>query len=174
MKQLAYGMLLFIACMTTFAATDKNVLKPKITLNHLKTIEAKELNGDELYFDITEMRANEPGKFYRIPEHPIHWSSSQLTKLKKVKLWSEEIQPGKIVILLFSLMEEDDTPFNPDDMIGVVRVELKNKDGVLSVHWTIPNRAVGPVTIKGEKGDIQKFSLNSEDGSYEVFLSLEK
>ncbi|GGI86395.1 hypothetical protein [Legionella impletisoli] len=172
MKWNVWGLLFAFFLIPIVHADKATVLKPSIILTHIDTVRAHEQGGDELYFDVSVIRANQPREFFRIPKHPIHWPSLLSSKIKEVILWSEPIQPNETVILLLALMDEDPTPINPDDLIGLIRVELKNKNGQLQVHWTIPNRSVGPVTIAGKKGDIQKFELFGEHGQYDVYLSL--
>jgi len=172
MKQITGILLAFF--LLSAHAEETGTIKPAVMLNHIKTVEAAERTGDELYFDISVLRADMPREFYRIPDHPVHWPSSLSHKIKDVSLWSEEIKPGHTVILLLSLMDQNLNPLNPDDLIGVIRLELKNKDGELNAEWSLPNRPSGPVTIAGKKGDIQKFELYDKYGQYEVFLSLQK
>lgn len=154
------------------AESKKTTLKPALILNHLKPVKLNEKSGDELYMDIGVYRAQKQGRFYRIPKFPKNWPSSHLDKIKKITLWSEPVKAGERVILIVSLLEQDITPMNPDDLIGSMRVDMKNEDGVLSVQWSIPNRSTGPVTILGEHGNIERFELLSDKGEYEAYLSL--
>ncbi|WP_133129969.1 hypothetical protein [Legionella yabuuchiae] len=174
MKWNAWGLLLAIFFTPIIYADNVDVITPKIMLNHIDTVRAQEELGDELYFDVTVINANQPREFFRIPKFPIHWPSSLSSKIKQVTLWSDPLKPNQTVILLLGLMDQDPEPLNPDDLIGLIRVTLKNNKGQLQVHWTIPNRTTGPVTIAGKKGDIQKFELYGEQGQYDVYLSLEQ
>ena len=178
MKQQYWLVLLGVMIVSNLFAADKmaeakkTTLKPALILNHLKPIKLTEKSGDELYMDIGVYRAQKKGRFYRVPKFPGNWPSSHLDKIKKVTLWSEPVKEGERVILIVSLLEQDMTPMNPDDLIGSMRVDLKNEKGVLNVQWSIPNRTTGPVTILGEDGHIERFELLSEKGEYQVYLSL--
>ncbi|STX93816.1 Uncharacterised protein [Legionella londiniensis] len=171
------GFLFFSTAALAEKAPDspqKNTIKPTLILNHLKPLKHQETGGDELYMDIGVYRAQKEGRFFRIPEFPKNWPSSQSDKIKKIPLWSEPIKDGETVILILSLLEQDVTPMNPDDLLGIMRVKLKNEKGTLNVQWSIPNRSVGPSTVMGEGGNIEKFELFSEEGQYEVYLSLKQ
>ncbi|WP_133126722.1 hypothetical protein [Legionella nagasakiensis] len=172
MKRIYWGGFLSLLFLSAAFAANEQVLKPSLILNHLKVAAPHTQAGDELYFDITAFWADKPRKYYQVPKPPKYWASIESDKINSVSLWSEPVKPGQVVILLISLMDIDVLPMNPDDMLGIIRVRLKNVDGVLHATWSIPNRSVGPETIMGQTGDIQKFELSGASGKYEVYLSL--
>lgn len=171
MKRMFIGLMLAL-CSPLSLAHAKPVLKPELVLDHIKAIQTRERRGDQVYLDISTYRANQPTRYHRIPKHPIHWQSALIDKIKSVPLWSEEIKEGQEVILIISLMEQDLPSINPDDLIGSIRVKLKNKRGQLRVQWSLPNRVGGPIFIAGEYGQIEKFQLFDEQNQYEVYLFL--
>lgn len=153
-------------------AMQSQVIKPKVLLKQIKEIKSQERQGDELYFDVTVIRAGKPKAYYRIPSHPMQWSSNVVSKVKNISLWSEKIQPGHSAVLLLSLMEQDSKPFNPDDLIGVIRIVIENKDGNVKAQWTLPNQLNSDE--KNASSGVKKFSLSGARGQYDVFLSLKK
>ncbi|AHE66357.1 hypothetical protein [Legionella oakridgensis] len=173
MKRMFCWLLLSLLYLPVAFAADEQILKPILILNHIKVIAPHEQKGDELYFDITAFWADKPRKYYQVPKPPRYWASADSDKINSVPLWSEPLKPGQVVILLISLMDIDVLPMDPDDLIGIVRVKLKNENGVLHAIWSIPNRSIGPETIMGQKGEIQKFELSGPYGDYEIYLSLQ-
>lgn len=153
-------------------AVNNQVIKPNLSLNQIKVIKEGEWFGENLYFDISVLRINQSTQYIRIPEFPLGWPSSSTNTLKQTTLWSEPIESGKKVILIVSLMDQDSKPLNPDDVIGLIRIELKNEKGNLHARWSMPNQKSAPVI--GTIGTIQKFELSNIHGHYEVYLSLDK
>ncbi len=126
--------------------------------------------GDDLYFDISVLRSKKPTQYIRIPEFPFHLPSSKINTLKSTRLWSEPIKSGEKVILIVSMMDQDSKPLNPDDVIGLIRVELKNEKGSLHLKWSMPNQKSEPVNWAINTP--QKFLLSNANGQYELYLSV--
>jgi hypothetical protein len=110
----------------------------------------------------------------RLPSKPFHEPSKLIGQFSKVRLWSEPLKVGETVTIVVSLIETDDTPLNPDDLIGLVRVKLKNEAGILQTTWDMPNHQAAAITSKDQSGKVQKFELNGEGSQYELYLSLMK
>ncbi|OHE77603.1 MAG: hypothetical protein A3F67_02950 [Verrucomicrobia bacterium RIFCSPHIGHO2_12_FULL_41_10] len=152
-----------------FAANNQPI-QSNLILNQIKVIKEGDWLSDDLYFDISVLRANRPTQYIRLPEFPLYWPASQVNALKSTVLWSEPIKSGQKIILIVSLMDQDSKPLNPDDVIGLIRVELKNEKGDLHMQWSMPNQKSVPVN--GTINTIQKFELFNVNGHYEVYLSL--
>lgn len=149
---------------------NTQVLHPKLVLDHIKMIEAGETLRDNLYFDIKVLRANQNSEYIRVPEIPLNWPSSSIIALQSVPLWSGPLEKGQKVTLIASLMDEDATPLNPDDVIGLIRVELINKNGTVQAKWSMPNQKT--TTTEASADEVQKFNLSGANGHYEVYLKL--
>lgn len=165
------GLFLLAGLFSSFVNAADTELKPRLVLDHLKVIQAQEKDGDELYFDVSVYRANQAVRYLRIPAKPIHWPSQLMDNVSKVTLWSEPLKAGETVTLIVSLMESDALPFNPDDLIGLVRVKLKNAKGVLQISWGMPNRYDGPAKMASQSST-QKFDMLGEGARYNLYLSL--
>lgn len=172
MKWSHVGFLIGLLFSASIFAINNQTIKPNLLLNQIQVVNEGELLGDSLYFDITIVRINQPTQYIRIPEYPLHLPSFKAKALKPTTLWSESIDNGKKVILVISLMEQDSKPFNPDDLIGSIRIELKNENGHLNAIWSIPNQKSAPSI--GMIKTIQKFELSNRHGQYNVYLSLDK
>ncbi|RUR29233.1 hypothetical protein [Legionella qingyii] len=160
-----------VFCFSSMAfAVDNQELSPKLILNQIKMIKEGELLGDDLYFDISVLRIKQPTQYIRIPEFPLHFPSSKINTLQPTLLWSDPIKSGEKVILIVSLMDQDSKPFNPDDVIGLIRVELKNEKGNLHLQWSRPNQKSAP--MNWPINTTQKFLLSNANGQYELYLSI--
>ncbi|MGM9455282.1 hypothetical protein ACTAZI_18335 [Legionella bozemanae] len=171
MKWSYLGLLAGLFFSTAVFSINNQVIKPTLILNEIKVVREGEWLGDNLYFDISVLRLNQQTQYIRIPEFPLRWPSSKINVLKSKKLWSESIASGERIILIVSLMDQD-SKINPDDVIGVIRIELKNENGDLYARWRMPNQESAPKigTIK----KIQKFEFSNDHGHYEVYLSIDK
>lgn len=156
-----------------FAANKGTELKPSLILKHIKIIKTGEPAGDELYFDISTYRAGKPTHYARIPELPGHWISQIMDKVRGITLWSEPLAPGEAVTVILSLNEADAAPWNNDDMIGSIKIQLKNEKGTLQARWSLPNRSDSLITTSGPAGDIHSFELMSGNGNYEISIRLQ-
>lgn len=172
MKRIAW--FFFMSLMTSVLFAADTSLKPRLLLDHLNVIQAQEMDGDELYFDISVYRANKTVEYIRVPAKPEHFPSQLASKLSKIPLWSAPVKEGETVTLLVSLMESDASIFNPDDLIGIVRLQLKNAGGVLQSRWNMPNQGAGFKKLSKHRTGVKKFNLAGEGAHYEVYLSLER
>ncbi len=144
------------------------VLQPRLILDKMKVITPTEREGDELYFDISIYQPNQPTQYLRVPAKPVTWSLKAVDNLKQVSLWSQPLQSGQSITLVVSLLDSDGSVLNPDDLIGSMRVDLKNEKGKLQTNWSMPNR----VERLGKQA-MQKFELTGA-GRYDVYLSVNK
>ncbi len=186
------GILIIVAVVAIslfmFVSSPRNkqaegAVKPELVLNQIKVVtkQEQEADGDELYLTLS---AREGAEFTRIPAKPDHWLSRQIDSIKNVSLWSKPIAEGESVTLVIELNEQDAEPMNPDDLLGIMRVQLKNEKGSLTVHWDIPNRSGidAPKKMDGEladtmsqeSGKVQKFDLVNDGAHYEVYLSVKE
>lgn len=170
-KKLWLGVVGLVMVSSVFAKND--ALSTRLVFDHMKVVKASEHDGDELYFDVSVYQLNQPTQYIRIPEKPMHWLSQLLAKNTPVTLWTGSVSPKHPVTLVVSLMDADMSKMNPDDVIGSMRVELKNHDGKLVAYWSLPNRHDAPVMTSSIKENTHEFALiTSKNGTYEVYFSL--
>lgn len=160
-------------------------IKPELVLDKIRLVKTQERDGDELYFTLSARVGNKPTKYIRIPVKPEHWLSGKISTVKKVHLWSEPLVDGQSVTVIVELNEQDSGgPLDPDDLLGVMRVKLKNEHGELRVLWDIPNQTGENAAKKtaGETADTHavephhthKFDLQNNEAHYEVHMSMSK
>lgn len=148
------------------AQDEKMVIK----LDVIEKIHAQEKGGDELYFSITEFPSKGRPSHYQIPEFPSHWLSEHLKGVQNVILWekaSKECEPVKVII---SLVEEDLPPWNIDDLLGSIELNVKCENGKLATQWNIPNKENTAVI-----GNVNNaFSFSGKNAEYHAIFSFEK
>lgn len=133
---------------SAFAAeVSPAVIHPSISLSSLKAIKTQESNGDELYLTVTEYPSVGQSSHKQFPQYPEYWPSAKLSQVSNVPLWNKELKSGESVILIISLIEQDVPPFNPDDLIGTVRVTMKNNNGKLESSWVVQDEKTKPVQL---------------------------
>lgn len=173
------GLLLFMTVPASKVVSRASDVTPELVLDKVKVISTQEKHGDELYITLSVRDPQTPTQYFRIPEAPDHWLSEKIDEIKHVNLWSKPIASGQSVIVLVELNEQDATPLDPDDLIGVIRVRLLNDNGTLKVRWELPNQkaSVGAQTnaVGVSKSGLQeKFVLENQGGQYEMYLSVKQ
>lgn len=145
-----------------------------IVLNYIKLIHTQEHAGDELYIDLGLFGTNQMRQYARIPHAPLYWPSDKLSELKDLQLWSGVVSPDQTLHLEVSLIETDSSMFNPDDLLGTVRISLSNHQGIITAQWSMPNHPNGPQEFPTTSTGPQTFILTDGLGKYEVGLSFKR
>lgn len=139
-----------------------------VQLDSIQRFERQEERGDELYFNITEYSNMTAPRFYQVPRFPTHWLSQYLEKVQNVTLWEKNLQDGESVQIIFSLVERDAPPWNVDDLIGSVKLNLRLERNELKREWRIPNKEItSPV-----EGKNTSYYFEGDDGKYRVKFRL--
>jgi len=147
-------------------------LSVSIRMLSLKVVQMGEQHGDEVYIMITEYPTKGKAHTYHIPTHPLYWPAEHLEKINNIKLWEGQLSKGIASTIVFSFLEKDAPPWNTDDLIGEVKVHVKNVDGKLESKWVLPGRTDTPTLVPSKYGEAQKIELLGEHGHYEVYLLL--
>ena len=143
-------------------------LQVSVKLSQIERVRAQEKSGDELYFSVTEYPSKGRPHNDVVPEYPLHWLSDHLKELKDVVLWEKLVKEGEGSSVILSLIEQDAPPWDMDELIGTVKLNLKNEKGKLKKEWTIPNRAdTEPV-----KAHENEFLLMGSGAEYHVVLKV--
>lgn len=143
-------------------------LEPQLNLIAIKSIRASESQGDELYFTVTEFRRAHVVKHYSIPEFPAVLSSKALENVPKLKLWQQELAKDERIELLVTLVEHDNPPWDREDILGTIKVLLKNENGKLSVKWLETKNSEAFGKEKEQTSPIGRFLFKGEKGLYQV------
>ncbi len=181
---IAAGVLSVSLMFTAFAGSAKNLsIQPELVLDKIKLVKAQEHDGDELYFTLSARAGNKPTQYIRIPLQPEHWLSGKISAIKQVHLWSEPLVDGQSAVIVIELNEQDSSgALDPDDLLGVMQVTLKNEQGVLHIRWDTPYQAGenAPQNIAGEvvathvaeSHHTHKFDLQNDKAHYEVYMKI--
>lgn len=160
-------LLMALSLTLMFSAFAKD-LTVKLELAKIQPLKIQEHWGDELYFDITEYTQQGLEQVYQVPKKPLYLSSNHLAKFKNIELWHKTLKPEEVVLLLVSLVEADNVPWNLDDIIGIIKIRMKNEDGKLVSDWSMPNRVqTSKVTSK-----LRRFELKGSNAAYQLDLQL--
>jgi len=132
-------------------------------------------NGDEIYISLTKYSNQNPPEELRIPSAPANWFFKKLDRLKDVILWEGQVAVGEELKFMLSVAEQDFPPWDVDELIGTVQVNVKNDKGRLKPKWSIPKMDGQPVIedlgIVREQG--RRYMLHGDNSKYDIQLSLE-
>lgn len=141
-----------------------------VQLNSLKKIKQQEKSGDELYISVTEFAKNQKPRFHQIPRFPAHWTSDNLDGIKDVVLWKKAMKTCTPTTVIFSLVEEDLPPWNTDDLVGSVQLQISCTQGKMKTEWKIPN-ANRAIPVSGNKN---AFEMTGERAKYLMNMNIIK
>lgn len=169
MKRVVILGLSLMFCVTAFAA---EALTPEVTLKKIEMVKSSE-RRDELYLAVTEFPSTGLPSHTQIPKFPMFWPSTHLNKVSDFKVWAKALKPGDSSTLILALIERDAPPWNTDDLVGEVKLQLKNDNGRLIISWSVPNRD-SKSDVKPVLHDQQEtFDLKDHHGHYRVTFSVQ-
>ncbi|CAM4454779.1 MAG: hypothetical protein LEGION0398_MBIBDBAK_00050 [Legionellaceae bacterium] len=148
------------------------VMQPMLVLESIKSIKATEETGDEIYLNITSYLPN--GKTHSInkPLSPSAWSTKNLSQLKDLSLWSHPLAEGEAADIILTLAEQDNPPFDPDDLLGVVQLKLMNTKQGLKILWSVKEGLLKKDIKQLNDKTVQKMLLTGSNGAYELTIKL--
>ena len=149
-------------------------IKVEVKLTDIKAIKTEEKGGDELYFDTIEYSSLGHSKEARIPAKPLHWLSSQLSGVKNVVLWQGTVQDDESIRVILTLVEQDLEPWEVDDMLGSIQLNLANKSGKLTKEWIVPVFEETDEVEMLKKGDPQRYLFKGDGAKYEVAFKVDQ
>jgi hypothetical protein len=150
------------------------VLHPQVNLIGIEAVAPSEKSGDELYLAVTVYPTKGKPEHYYHPRRPLYWPSQYLERITKLALWNRELKVGESVTVLFSLIERDAPPWDADDLIGEVELQLQNTETGLNSEWSVLTRgANGKIHTHNNKADQRVATLHGQGGHYKLFLQLQ-
>ncbi len=167
MQRLLVALIGLVIAIPVFASD----LTVALTAAKIRLVKQQEVISDELYFDIAEYTKNGLQQFYRVPEKPLHLSARHLNKIKDFKLWHNTLKEGESMQVVISFIEEDNSPWDLDDLIGIIKLRLQNKEGQLITDWNVVNTSNNGWSLN--KDDKQRrFVLTGSGANYQLDLKL--
>jgi len=166
-------LLVLYLCLPLIGFAADKAAHPILSLVVLKAISTTERTGDELYVDVTVFRSEGTSEHVRFPQKQKYWPSGHLEKAQNLQLWDGKIEDGQAVEILVALVDHDMLPWNTDDLIGTVRLNLKNRHGSIESSWNVPNQPKTSISVITKQGPTQKFSLFKDDAHYDLSFMLQ-
>lgn len=171
MKRYKLSFLVMLLLVTSMVLNQELHAKEQVLTVFLKSIEAQktsEKSGDEIYIDITQYSNMGGSKILRVPEQPLHWKSKDLSKVKDLKLWEGKVSEQEELKLIFSIVEQDNPPWDVDDLVGSALLEIENINEKLKYHWELPvfEDRVDQKMLPGENP--KRFIMKGDNSSYIV------
>ncbi len=155
--------------MKTAIAAEK-MLHVVVKMHNIEQIQVQENRGDELYMSITEFGSKT--RYYRVPDQPFYWRGDSLQKVQDVELFSVDLAPQEKISLVFSLMEQDVAPWNPDDLLGAVKADLERTAKGMKETWVMPDKQTVFIA-DSSKGELHPIEFQTKGARYRAQLSLE-
>jgi uncharacterized protein with FMN-binding domain len=143
-----------------------------IKLAKIEAIKTASTGGDKLYFSVSEYSTKVTPELARFPEFPLHWLSKDLPKVKNLLLWKGTVHAKESVLLIFSLIEQELLPFEPDNHIGSAQVKLAIKDDKLSVIWGQPHFRDQP-KVEQANAKLPDFIMFGDNSKYKVEFKID-
>lgn len=147
-------------------------IQATVTLNSIEAKKLSKKSGDKLYINITESSNLGKTTTTRMPEKPTLSFSKNSAQFKNLILWTGRLKENEEVKLIFSIVEEDFSAWDIDDLIGSAQLILTNKKGHLEKRWELPVFEENTVMVK--KGASPEFVMKGEHSHYVVSFSLEE
>jgi len=135
-----------------------------IKVDAIRLIKMQERRGDELYFNVTEYSESGPPRFYQVPSFPGHWLSKFVEGVNNVSLWNKDFNQCENVRLVISFIERDIPPWNVDDLLGTVNLNIQCENNKLVGTWSIPDKSITKVSKNKEN----KFVFFGDGAEYRV------
>jgi hypothetical protein len=162
------------ACLLSMANNARAAMDihPILKIVDIKATKTQENGGDEVYVQIAEYDSNGSSRAFTVPRLPLTWPSKHIDQVDDVQIWGGVLSKDQSTSLVVSFMDHDESPFNTDDLIGVFKLNIKNKNGKLVSDWTIPNVGIKPEAVEkyGHHAQRMHFTNNGEDYVIDVAL----
>ncbi len=162
---LLFGLLFF------FAVANAQSLHPELVLNKITQVKASE-KKDEIYLTITEFSSTGKNRHYTIPQYPITWPQAALPQVKDLSVWKNTLAPGESAEIVVSVVEHDVPPWNTDDLVGTMKLRLKNTNGQLQHEWAYMGSGVRGMGTKLQTNLNQVFNFDDAEGEYKLNFQL--
>lgn len=139
----------------------------QINLLSIQVVSSSESRGDEIYFNLTEFHHDRTVTHFAFPEPPSVWKSKDLAQVKPTLLWKQTIEQGQPLELMITLVEHDNPPWDVEDVLGTIKIHLRNNDGKLINNWVVEKTA-DIKTLETPQGNIKRVKFSGNHGDYIV------
>ncbi len=157
----------------TLKTTTTEKLHVKVTMARMKCLALTERNFDQIYVGTAVFRSGGQFDYSRIPTYPHNWPMKIGNEINNQALWKGELEEGQAIIFTLSLIEQDLSVFNPDDLVGLAKLEIRNQHGQFKVSWSTPNSKEGPKTTASAKLHTAEYQFSADKGTYVLNFKVE-
>lgn len=195
MKRVIWTMLVSLSVLWAVPAYAK-LVHPTIYLDEIVGHEIGERGKDEVYLSVAEFHSDGTSQAYTVPGHfverrthygstfppspprhpTLYWDSDNLSEITNLKLWDKPLMEGDAVEIVISLIEHDLPPWDLDDLIGTLKLRLRNEKGQLYIQWKQIGDKDGAMKEEKFKNApiLKNYSFKDKHGDYSLKIRLDK
>lgn len=162
---LCIGTLFFSSFIPNAYADD---IHPTLTVIDVQSRHSNTHTPKKVYLHITEYNSTGTARAFTVPNLPLNWPARHIHPVDNLQIWGGALKENQSTSLVVLIMEHNAKPWNTDDLIGVVTINIKNQQGKLISEWTIPNRNTRPGIGQRFGYVTQQVRLNKDSDSYAI------
>ncbi len=148
-------------------------IHPTVMIVNMSVNKTTKASGeDEDYLYIAEYDSTGTTRGYTVPRLPLTWPSSHVHQIDDIHIWSGALRDGQSVTLTISLLSENLPPWETDDLVGAVTLNMKNQNGKLISQWKIPNSTAAPQIVQANGHAVERVLFNHAKGNYRIDFAL--
>ena len=104
----------------------------------------------------------------------LHWDSNHLQKLQHEKLWSLDLRDNQAIEIFVAVVEHDTPPWDLDDVIGSIKIKIKNQQGKITSKWSFlgDKKSVQLTSSKDKSGQRMGYLFQGGNSKYEINFHL--
>lgn len=157
-----------IVCQPAIASEERqDAAGHVLTLSSIEFKKASEDYGDELFFNVTTYASNGVSTHYQVPTYPTHWHSARLDQVHDVPLWEGQVPEDGAIEIIVSLTERDAPPWNIDDLVGSVKLKLRQEGGEVVEDWSLYVER-GLTTEECVERGVRSYTMTGNDSEYHL------
>jgi len=167
-----------------------NTIIPRLVLTNIKQLSRQE-HHDEIYFLVADLEAKSHA-LYIVPGYQDyitsqnaphssgnaflhvhqHWKEKNLSSARGTLLWKRTLVNQQGTQLMLSMVESDVPPWDLDDTLGTVKIDLLNNHGHLEIKFLPYSHVILEQKKLSASGIEYHLRIHNDDANYLVVLSL--
>ena len=160
-----------VACANyKMGSTKSTPASQQLVLDYIR-LEKPTSSDDKIYLNIATYSSTKVNNDYQIPEAPLHWDANYLDQVKDLVLWEKSLGMDESMDFIISLIENDMPPWNPDELLGTVKLSVRSKNHHISSIWHADEDAV---EVDSHQRKVHEYLMLGEHGRYVVGLKLKE
>ena len=142
----------------------------QLVLDYIR-LEKPATQDDKLYINIATYSSTSGDSDYQIPEAPLHWDANYLEQVKDIVLWEKGMDDPEQMDIVLSLIENDIPPWDPDDLLGTVKLTIHAQNQHITAQWHADEDAVA---LTPRNHQLHEYILVGDHGRYVIGLRLKQ